>query len=328
MTDTKRTPQLPGARVVLALSRRGVLEKRPSVLNAMETGAGIGASFLSTALAYEGNPLQAAGMAALGSLPPLERTINAVRIGLKAVDKADIHPTAKQEIKKILVSQAALEGMTAAAKIIPAAIMGDAVRSGDRSTATSVGLHRLGVDLGLQATKAMNLGRGATISRDDAKKIEAFIKSSAAKREPTSNPVARGLGLGAVAAATAAGIGLAHPAGRRRARKIVDAVRRVAGRPPGGGPGWGPRYQAPPRPPSGGTSAPLHSDFQGLGSRAEFKSRWRAAARQHHPDLGGDPEKMKAVNARFEAFRRSPQYEKLAMALWPSLARTLVNQGR
>lgn len=41
--------------------------------------------------------------------------------------------------------------------------------------------------------------------------------------------------------------------------------------------------------------------FAGLNTPEEIKRAYRDLARQHHPDLGGDLETMKAINAAFHA---------------------------
>ena len=37
---------------------------------------------------------------------------------------------------------------------------------------------------------------------------------------------------------------------------------------------------------------------------ADIKKRYRALAREHHPDAGGDPERMKKINAAYDDLRR------------------------
>lgn len=325
MSDgTDKIRQMPGASYIYEMSRKGVLGKRPAGLNAVETGAGIGAGFLSGAFVGEGKPLYAAGMAALSALPSLERTVNTARLGMKAVDKADIPPTDKREIKRILATQVALEGMTAVAKIVPAAIKADYVRDGNRSALPSFALQETGLRLGVMAMGKANMAQGSKISRDDARKIEAFIKKEAKAKEPTTaKRVAQGLGLGAAAAAA---VGLSHPAGRRRAKGILNAFRNAAHKASRSGG----QYSQHARP---GSSSPhvgaaIPSELRKIRTKNEFRKAWRAEAMKHHPDRGGNPEKMKDVNVAYEAFRRSPHYEKLAAAYWPFLARTLASQGR
>lgn len=41
--------------------------------------------------------------------------------------------------------------------------------------------------------------------------------------------------------------------------------------------------------------------FEGLHTEQEIKNKWRELCKRHHPDLGGDPEIMKQVNAQYEA---------------------------
>jgi hypothetical protein len=46
-------------------------------------------------------------------------------------------------------------------------------------------------------------------------------------------------------------------------------------------------------------AAPNHYDVLGVGAsatQAEVRAAYRAAARDHHPDAGGDPARMRAVN--------------------------------
>lgn len=40
--------------------------------------------------------------------------------------------------------------------------------------------------------------------------------------------------------------------------------------------------------------------FSGCTTTAQAKDLYRKLARQHHPDLGGDPEVMKAINAEYD----------------------------
>ena len=49
--------------------------------------------------------------------------------------------------------------------------------------------------------------------------------------------------------------------------------------------------------------------FDGCRSEADIKARYRDLAKQHHPDLGGDAEIMKAVNAAYESALRG-EYRK------------------
>lgn len=50
-------------------------------------------------------------------------------------------------------------------------------------------------------------------------------------------------------------------------------------------------------------------------TKKEAKKHFRATAFKHHPDRGGDPEKMKKVNEAWSEIKSSSWYEKLAHAL-------------
>lgn len=82
-----------------------------------------------------------------------------------------------------------------------------------------------------------------------------------------------------------------------------------AGRSAGGSKSYG---GADPFARRGGVSAAPPSWAQQATTKAEAKSAYRAQARQHHPDLGGDPEKLKRVNVDWENFEKSPAYAKMA----------------
>jgi len=61
--------------------------------------------------------------------------------------------------------------------------------------------------------------------------------------------------------------------------------------------------------------------FDGCRDEQEIKSRYRDLAKQHHPDLGGDAEIMKAVNNAYEAalkgaYRRAGMDEAKVNARW------------
>jgi len=49
--------------------------------------------------------------------------------------------------------------------------------------------------------------------------------------------------------------------------------------------------------------------FHGCNTEPEIKSRYRELCKQHHPDLGGDEETMKAVNLAYEQCLRG-EYRK------------------
>lgn len=63
---------------------------------------------------------------------------------------------------------------------------------------------------------------------------------------------------------------------------------------------------------AGARAAATPTWAQQASTKAEAKSAYRAQARQHHPDLGGDPEKLKRVNVDWENFEKSPAYAKMA----------------
>jgi hypothetical protein len=52
--------------------------------------------------------------------------------------------------------------------------------------------------------------------------------------------------------------------------------------------------------------------FDGCKTEAEIKARYRDLAKRHHPDLGGDVEIMKSVNAAYEAALKG-EYRKVGM---------------
>jgi hypothetical protein len=58
--------------------------------------------------------------------------------------------------------------------------------------------------------------------------------------------------------------------------------------------------------------APPPSWAKGAKTKAEAKTRYRAEAKKHHPDHGGDAEKMKKVNTEWEAYEKSKHFDKLA----------------
>lgn len=60
------------------------------------------------------------------------------------------------------------------------------------------------------------------------------------------------------------------------------------------------------------THAPPPKWAKGAKTKAEAKKRYRAEAKKHHPDIGGDPETMKKVNTEWEAFENSSHFDKLA----------------
>lgn len=51
--------------------------------------------------------------------------------------------------------------------------------------------------------------------------------------------------------------------------------------------------------------------LKGAKTRTEAKSKMRAEARKHHPDLGGNAEKMKGVNTDWEDFQKSEHWGKM-----------------
>lgn len=52
--------------------------------------------------------------------------------------------------------------------------------------------------------------------------------------------------------------------------------------------------------------------LHGAKSKTHAKSIYRDLARKHHPDLGGNAEKMKAVNQQWEKFEKSRAFKKLS----------------
>lgn len=63
---------------------------------------------------------------------------------------------------------------------------------------------------------------------------------------------------------------------------------------------------------------------KGAKTKAEVKSKMRSEARKHHPDLGGNEEKMKKLNTEWEDFEKSDNFKKMSSLLpsfWDELAR-------
>jgi hypothetical protein len=52
--------------------------------------------------------------------------------------------------------------------------------------------------------------------------------------------------------------------------------------------------------------------LKGVKSKAEAKAKFRDLARQHHPDRGGNVEKMKKINAEWEAAQAHHEFPKTA----------------
>jgi len=59
--------------------------------------------------------------------------------------------------------------------------------------------------------------------------------------------------------------------------------------------------------------------LKGVKTKADAKAAFRSQAMRHHPDRGGSLEKMKEVNVAWEAFARSPHFEKLSAAFFDEL---------
>src|SRR5512137_2102284 len=106
-----------------------------------------------------------------------------------------------------------------------------------------------------------------------------------------------------------------------RGRRVDEEGPRPGGSRGGGSRGGGPHHERA----RTQTESFRQYDLHKMRTKAEVKKKWNELALRHHPDRGGDPEKMKHVNATFEAFKKSPDYEKLAMArYWAALASALV----
>jgi len=61
--------------------------------------------------------------------------------------------------------------------------------------------------------------------------------------------------------------------------------------------------------------------FQNCSNEAEIKSAYRAFAKEHHPDMGGDTATMQEINAQYESalkfdYRRQGYDEAKAQARW------------
>lgn len=70
------------------------------------------------------------------------------------------------------------------------------------------------------------------------------------------------------------------------------------------------QYQAPPPPPPPPPRPDPHDPYTVLGllpgaPLALVKAAYRALATLHHPDVGGDTERMKQINAAYERLRES-----------------------
>jgi len=169
-------------------------------------------------------------------------------------------------------------------------------------------------------------------------KVKKAFQQTEQKKPSKFKDFAKKVGVGLGTAAIAGGIGYASlgPQGRSFVRAAVKNPRQFFR-----GAGGGSRRWSPP----GFADGDILRTAQDLGlgrvkTKAEFAKSWKAAARKHHPDLGGDAEMMKAVNEAFEAFKRSSHYEKLAhlllrrgsvselgtipRACWSAMANTLV----
>jgi curved DNA-binding protein CbpA len=68
--------------------------------------------------------------------------------------------------------------------------------------------------------------------------------------------------------------------------------------------------------------------LKGVKTKADAKKAFKAAALRHHPDRGGSEARMKDLNSAWEDFVKSPNYEKLAMVSWASIADKLLNSDR
>lgn len=68
---------------------------------------------------------------------------------------------------------------------------------------------------------------------------------------------------------------------------------------------------------AGGSVSDLHRDLEfpegGFKTKAEATKHYRKMSMKHHPDRGGDPEKMKKINTAWDKFKAHPDgFEKLA----------------
>ena len=68
------------------------------------------------------------------------------------------------------------------------------------------------------------------------------------------------------------------------------------------------------------TSAAIPAWLKGVKTKAEAKSRYRAEARKHHPDLGGDPERMKKVTTEWGDYEKH-HFDKLSQPMFRELFR-------
>lgn len=79
--------------------------------------------------------------------------------------------------------------------------------------------------------------------------------------------------------------------------------------------GWRPGGEAPPpsRPSSANMKPPAWA--KGAKTKADAKKAYRAEAFKHHPDRGGDQNKMKDLNNQWENFQQSEHFNKLSGVL-------------
>lgn len=122
--------------------------------------------------------------------------------------------------------------------------------------------------------------------------------------------------IGGLSAGMAANIGTALLYSKLSKWPKVKFRWKFRGAGPRPGAGSGPRG---PRTHVGRASKSARDVIPGLGgvkSKAEAKAAYKEVARKHHPDLGGDPEKMKDINAAWDDFKRSTAFQKLSMAYW------------
>lgn len=141
-------------------------------------------------------------------------------------------------------------------------------------------------------------------NRKTDKRWEQTNKQRAAKgqsplpKKQRVSPLAAGAIFGAFGAAHGAAIGNAAHMGQQQGRQYYR-----------GGTRRGPGGYAPPPPPSN-VMAPAWAGK--VKTKSEATKAWKSEARKHHPDLGGNPDKMKKVNAEWEEWQRSNHFNKLA----------------
>ena len=194
----------------------------------------------------------------------------------------------------------------------------------------------VGVPTVLGALSGASIGNGSNIKIDKWGDKEIDSKTGKYKRNKNTNTAKRTL-IGAVVGATAGGLVGRYVAGQKDYSK--QNWRK-----------WGKEFQRdwdknfgkdrwqyrqrgeakmPPPP-----KTDLESFFKEHGhdhtqfkTKAEAKKVYREAARKHHPDMGGDPEKFKKLSTDWEGIENSEWFHKLASQSLIKLAALYTIEG-